>query len=73
MSLSIENDGALANGIEEVKVIAGFPDDFATEEDGKVEFQVFKNHPNCQKIFLDNEDLQASISLLEEFKEKRGQ
>ena len=21
-----------------------------------VEFQVFKNHPNCKKIFLDNED-----------------
>ncbi len=32
-----------------------------------VEFQVFKNHPNCEKIFLDNEDLQASITLLEEF------
>ncbi len=34
-----------------------------------VEFQVFKNHPNCKKIFLDNEDLEASISLLEEFKD----
>ena len=34
-----------------------------------VEFQVFKNHPNCKKIFLDNEDLDASISLLEEFKD----
>lgn len=32
-----------------------------------VEFQVFKHHPNCEKIFLDNEDLQASIDLLEEF------
>ena len=34
-----------------------------------VEFQVFKDHPNCQKIFLDNEDLQASITLLEEFRD----
>ncbi|CAA6809154.1 MAG: Cell division protein FtsK [uncultured Sulfurovum sp.] len=34
-----------------------------------VEFQVFKNHPNCKKIFLDNEDLSASISLLEEFRD----
>ena len=32
-----------------------------------VEFQVFRHHPNCEKIFLDNEDLQASIDLLEEF------
>jgi hypothetical protein len=32
-----------------------------------VEFQVFKNHPNCEKIFLDNEDLDASITLLEDF------
>lgn len=32
-----------------------------------VEFQVFKNHPNCEKIFLDNEDLKASIKLLEGF------
>jgi len=34
-----------------------------------VEFQLFKNHPNCKKIFLDNEDLEASISLLEEFRD----
>jgi hypothetical protein len=32
-----------------------------------VEFQVFQNHPNCEKIFLDNEDLQAANDLLEEF------
>lgn len=32
-----------------------------------VEFQIFKNHPNCERIFLDNEDLHASITLLEEF------
>jgi len=35
----------------------------------RVEFQVFKNHPNCKKIFLDNEDLEAAISLLEEFRD----
>ena len=32
-----------------------------------VEFQIFKNHPNVEKIFLDNEDLEAAIALLEEF------
>jgi energy-coupling factor transporter ATP-binding protein EcfA2 len=31
------------------------------------EFNIFKNHPNCEKIFLDNKDLQAAISLLESF------
>jgi len=34
-----------------------------------VEFQVFKDHPNCQKIFLDNSDIDASITLLEQFSE----
>lgn len=32
-----------------------------------IEFNVFKNHPNCEKIFLDNKDLQAAILLLESF------
>lgn len=32
-----------------------------------VEFQVFKNHPNCEQIFLNNEDLNAAITLLTEF------
>lgn len=32
-----------------------------------VEFQVFQQHPNCQKIFLDNQDLDAAVSLLQEF------
>jgi energy-coupling factor transporter ATP-binding protein EcfA2 len=31
------------------------------------EFSVFENHPNCEKIYLDNENLQASIIMLEEF------
>jgi len=35
-----------------------------------VEFQVFKNHPNCEKIFLDNEDFEASVNLLQEFVKK---
>ena len=33
------------------------------------EFQVFRHHPNCEKIFLDNEDTEASIGMLEEFEE----
>jgi len=33
-----------------------------------VEFQAFKNHPNCKKIFLDNEDTESAILLLEEFR-----
>ena len=58
-------------------IITGIAEKYTSDEiqlylmdykDG-VEFQVFKNHPNCQKIFLDNEDLEASISLLEEFKD----
>lgn len=57
-------------------VITGIAEKYTSDEiqlylmdykDG-VEFQVFKNHPNCKKIFLDNEDLEASISLLEEFR-----
>jgi energy-coupling factor transporter ATP-binding protein EcfA2 len=40
-----------------------------------VEFQRFENHPNCEKIFLDNSDLEAASTLLESFNkeiEKRG-
>lgn len=32
-----------------------------------VEFQAFDSHPNCEKIFLDNSDLNAATALLEEF------
>lgn len=32
-----------------------------------VEFQFFKHHPNCEKLFLDNTDLDAAVQLLEEF------
>jgi len=32
-----------------------------------VEFQVFREHPNCEKIFLDNSDLSAATNLLENF------
>ena len=31
------------------------------------EFGVFERHPNCRKIFLDNQDLEASVSMLESF------
>lgn len=57
-------------------IILGIAEKYTSEEiqlylmdykDG-VEFQVFKNHPNCKKIFLDNEDTEASISLLKQFK-----
>ena len=59
-------------------IITGIAEKYTSDEiqlylmdykDG-VEFQVFKNHPNCKKIFLDNEDLEASISLLEEFRDE---
>ncbi|SFR52876.1 FtsK/SpoIIIE domain-containing protein [Thiomicrospira sp. ALE5] len=32
-----------------------------------VEFKVFKNHPNCEKIFLDNANLNAATEMLESF------
>lgn len=32
-----------------------------------VEFQAFAEHPNVERIFLDNEDTQAATTLLEEF------
>lgn len=58
-------------------IILGIAEHYTSEEvqlylmdykDG-VEFQVFKDHPNCQKIFLDNSDIDASITLLEQFSE----
>ncbi|TGV03384.1 hypothetical protein [Flavivirga rizhaonensis] len=69
MQLSIENDNALANGVEDIRVIASFPDDFTTEQDGKVDFQVFKNTPenSAQDIQLVQENgilsRQASIEI----------
>ncbi|CAA6812874.1 MAG: Cell division protein FtsK [uncultured Sulfurovum sp.] len=56
-------------------IILGIAEKYTSEElqlylmdykDG-VEFQVFKDHPNCQKIFLDNSDVDASIGLLQQF------
>lgn len=32
-----------------------------------VEFQIFENHPNCEKIYLDNQNLSAAIDLLQSF------
>lgn len=32
-----------------------------------VELGIFENHPNCEKIFLDNQDTQAALDLLKEF------
>jgi hypothetical protein len=31
------------------------------------EFGIFERHPNCRKIFLDNQDLEASVGMLEAF------
>lgn len=31
------------------------------------EFGVYENHPNCAKIYLDNENIQAVITIFEEF------
>ena len=41
-----------------------------------IEFQIFENHPNCETIYLDNQNIQAAIELLEAFvniKEERSQ
>lgn len=41
-----------------------------------VEFQIFENHPNCEKIYLDNQNIQAAVELLRDFvsiKEERSQ
>lgn len=42
LTLSIENDNAVSDGVEEIRVIAEFPLEFTTESDGMVEFEVFK-------------------------------
>ncbi len=41
-----------------------------------VEFQIFANHPNCETIYLDNQNVHAAIELLQNFvnlKEQRSQ
>ena len=41
-----------------------------------VEFQIFENHPNCETIYLDNQNLEAAVTLLQDFvkiKEARSQ
>ena len=45
LSISTENDNASADGVQEIKIIAEFPDDFSTESDGSVDFKVFKDNP----------------------------
>ncbi|WP_350291897.1 hypothetical protein [uncultured Croceitalea sp.] len=42
LSLSIDNNNAVSDGIEEIEVIAEFPIDFSTETDGMVDFTIFK-------------------------------
>jgi hypothetical protein len=44
LSISIENDNASADGVQEINIIARFPGDFSTEADGMVDFEVFKDN-----------------------------
>ena len=57
LSLSIENNDAVSNGIEEIKVIAELPIDFTTENDGMVDFVIFKRI---------NETISKNIELAQE-------
>jgi nucleoside-triphosphatase THEP1 len=34
------------------------------------EFMIFKNHPNCKKLFLENEDPTPAFEMLQEFQEE---
>ncbi len=43
LTISVENDNAQADGVQEIEIIAMFPDDFSTEADGMVDFKVFKD------------------------------
>lgn len=38
-----------------------------------VEFQVFSEHPNCEKIFLDNRDLDSASRMLNDFRGAIGE
>ncbi len=58
LSLSVENNGAVADGVEEIEVIANFPLDFSTEADGVVDFTIFRetSESRSQNIALIQED-----------------
>lgn len=58
LSISAENDNAVSDGVEAIKVIAEFPLDFTTETDGMVDFVVFKdtNEMSSQAIELTQEN-----------------
>lgn len=43
ISLQIENDNTNADGVSEIIVKAIFPSDFETEEDNKVDFEIFRD------------------------------
>lgn len=57
LSLSIDNNNAVSNGVEEIEVIAEFPIDFSTETDGMVDFTIFKET---------NESVTQGIELIQE-------
>ena len=42
LSIEIENNNALSDGVDEIEVLAKFPIDFSTEDDNKVDFTIFK-------------------------------
>ncbi|MDO5980599.1 hypothetical protein [Flavivirga spongiicola] len=58
LAISVENDNAVSDGVEAIKVIAEFPIDFTTETDGIVDFVVFKdtNETYSQAIELAQEN-----------------
>ncbi|MBN8641224.1 MAG: hypothetical protein J0L86_05360 [Flavobacteriales bacterium] len=43
MTLKVENDNAYADNFNKIKIIAEFPNDFITEDDGKVDFYISKD------------------------------
>lgn len=47
--LRVEDNNQPADGIHKVKVIAVFPDDFDTEDDGKVTYSIFRNEVETQE------------------------
>jgi|GEM_PF-3041736 len=43
MTLKVENDNAYADNFDKIKLVAEFPENFNTEDDGKVDFYIYKD------------------------------
>ena len=43
LTVLVENDNAVSDGVEAIEIIAEFPLDFTTEADGMVDFVIFKD------------------------------